>query len=47
MVNVNDIDVQGMQLFENNRKNNEFVMLTLLKTFSKDAMETALKGIEG
>lgn len=46
MWNVDDIEVQGVELFERNRRNNEFVMLTLPETYSKDAMESALREIE-
>lgn len=44
--NVNDIEIQDIDLYELNRLNNEFVMLTLPETFSKEAMENALKEIE-
>ena len=44
--NVDDIEVQGLELFERNRMNNEFVMLTLPEAYSKDAMENALREME-
>lgn len=44
--NVNGLDSQDIDLYEQNRLNNKFVMLTLPETYSKDAMENALREIE-
>jgi len=44
--NVNAFKAQDIDLYEQNRSNNEFVMSTLPEAYSKDAMEKALREME-
>lgn len=44
--NVNTFKAQDIDLYEQNRSNNEFVMQTLPEAYSKDAMENALRELE-